>query len=590
MRQSIWSPFEVALLIDAYWRIRKNCIARKDAVSEISALLRNYAIVQGQDIDETYRNENGISLRLEELHYLFSDGKAGVKKTSNLFRIMVQMYQQNPQAYMDILNRAKEMLDDSLVQSNSENDYANSSTSEDISDGIRLILNQHFPYGFKLDSVRDLMRFRRFADDDAIKNIPVDDEELKSKIKSVGTIINDKLYVKSDDLSEELRNIVQNIFSDGTAVIYYEALLEHEAEWMSTQHISSEAMLKELLQKYFPDCYHARRFMVNGKKQTEKESLTAELKRVWGNTTSRSVADLSTELPYIPTDYIWRGISGSFFFSRVREGVYFLNDRLIMTKEESDAILDYVNNACDKYGFASLSDLPLESIEEVNYEIPLSTIQMAVYGRLLSNQYTLNGKILTKDNSELNSIVLLKQFLSAKECCTYSELAEKNLELTGVPNRKNVFQALYDSMVRIDVNQFVTPSAVAFQIDEIDQVLSELITDHFCAVRDITTFALFPMCGQSWNHYLLESYCYRYSKRYSLSLINFNDKNAGIITEKEFGRSYSEMLAIAAARAEIELTPEAIGQYLFHNGFAAKSKFTQLSDVTAMAQTLRKES
>ena len=590
MRQSIWSPFEVALLIDAYWRIRKNCIARKDAVSEISALLRNYAIVQGQDIDETYRNENGISLRLEELHYLFSDGKAGVKKTSNLFRIMVQMYQQNPQAYMDILNKSKEMLGASLVQSNSENDYANSSTSEDISDGIRLILNQHFPYGFKLDSVRDLMRFRRFADDDAIKNIPVDDEELKSMIKSVGTIINDKLYVKSDDLSEGLRNIVQNIFSDGTAVIYYEALLEHEAEWMSTQHISSEAMLKELLQKYFPDCYHARRFMVNGKKQTEKESLTTEIKRVWGNTTSRSVADLSTELPYIPTDYIWRGISGSLFFSRVREGVYFLNDRLIMTKEESDAILDYVNNACDKYGFASLSDLPLESVEEVNYEIPLSTIQMAVYCRLLSNQYTLNGKILTKDNSELNSIVLLKQFLSAKECCTYSELAEKNLELTGVPNRKNVFQALYDSMVRIDVNQFVTPSAVAFQIDEIDQVLSELITDHFCAVRDITTFALFPMCGQSWNHFLLESYCYRYSKCYSLCLINFNDKNAGIITEKDFGRSYSEMLAIAAARADIELTPETIGKYLFQNGFAAKSKFTQLSDVTAMAQTLRKES
>lgn len=59
-----------------------------------------------------------------------------------------------------------------------------------------------------------------------------------------------------------------------------------------------------------------------------------------------SVADLSTELPYIPTDYIWRGISGSFFFSRVREGVYFLNDRLIMTKEESDAILDAVLRSC----------------------------------------------------------------------------------------------------------------------------------------------------------------------------------------------------------------------------------------------------
>lgn len=747
MRQPIWTPFEVALLIDAYRRMDNGCITKKDAVSEISTLFRNHAISLGIDIDSTYRNENGISLRFEELRYLFSDGNGGVKNTSSLFRIMVKMYQQNPQAFHDILTTAKTMFNDSTVQSSGESNSADSIQTrtgvlldwhsysllafttpvkctysgkpvlffktweslyvelikeiyedypqefrglliriflnpsnslssgikvsnktdaanlkkaaqiaddlyietyhsptdivsnikqlmdiceisydeikiyyrlqiddqieedvtidapeepehdeiieevaiDDISDGIRQVLNQHFPYGFKLDSVRDLMRFRRFAEADAINNIPEDDDELKSKILSVGTVINEKLYAKREDLSEELRQIVKNIFSDGTIVIYYQALLEHEHEWMSSQHISSEEMLKELLQKYFPDCHHARRFMVNGKKQTEKDSLTAELKRVWGDTASRSVDDLSADLPYIPTDNIWRGISGSPHFSRVTEGIYFLNERLIITDEEADAILDYVESACDKDGFASLGDLPLESIEEVNYEIPLPTIQSAVYGRLLSDQYTLNGKILTKDNAELNSIVLLKQYLSEKESCTFAELAEKNLELTGVSNRKNVFQALYDGMVRVDANQFVTPSAVEFPIDEIDRVLSGLIPNHFCALREITTFALFPMCGQSWNHYLLESYCYRFSKHYSLSLINFNDKNAGIITEKDFGKSYPEMLAIAAARSDIELSPEAIGQYLFQNGYAAKSKFSQLSDVAAMAQTLRKE-
>ena len=97
------------------------------------------------------------------------------------------------------------------------------------------------------------------------------------------------------------------------------------------------------------------------------------------------------------------------------------------------------------------------------------------------------------------------------------------------------------------------------------------------------------MCGQSWNHYVLESYCYRFSKRYSLSLFNFNDKNAGIITEKNYGKSHTEMLAIAAARTDIELTLEAIGQYLFQSGYTAKSRFPQLSDVAAMAHTLRKE-
>ena len=114
------------------------------------------------------------------------------------------------------------------------------------------------------------------------------------------------MYAKSENLSKELQQIAQKIFADGTGMIYYDELLNHESEWMNRQHITSESMLKELLQKYFPDCHHAKRFMLNGGKQTEKESLIAELKRVWGDKSSRSVDDLSADLPFIPTDNIWR--------------------------------------------------------------------------------------------------------------------------------------------------------------------------------------------------------------------------------------------------------------------------------------------
>ena len=102
MLQPIWTPFEVALLIDAYKCIDRGCITKKDAVSEISTLFRNHAISQGIAIDSTYRNENSISLRFEELRYLFNDGNGGIKNTSSLFRIMVKMYQQNPRAFHDI--------------------------------------------------------------------------------------------------------------------------------------------------------------------------------------------------------------------------------------------------------------------------------------------------------------------------------------------------------------------------------------------------------------------------------------------------------------------------------------------------------
>ena len=100
---------------------------------------------------------------------------------------------------------------------------------------------------------------------------------------------------------------------------------------------------------------------------------------------------------------------------------------------------------------------------------------------------------------------------------------------------------------------------------------------------------MFPLCGQNWNHYLLESFCYKYSRKYSLHVIHFNDKNAGIIAEKDFNKKYNEMLAIALARTDVELSPQAVGQYLFNTGYLAKSKYVNLSEISQRAIELRKE-
>ncbi len=83
---------------------------------------------------------------------------------------------------------------------------------------------------------------------------------------------------------------------------------------------------------------------------------------------------------------------------------------------------------------------------------------------------------------------------------------------------------------------------------------------------------MFPLCGQSWNHYLLESFCYKYSRQYSLHVIHFNDKNAGIIAEKAFNKSYSEMLAMELARSDVELKAEIVGTYLFNTHNMEKKK------------------
>ena len=63
MRQPNWDQYEAALLIEAYCKIKENRSSRKAVIAELSATLRTRSGKHGIAIDETYRNENGISMR-----------------------------------------------------------------------------------------------------------------------------------------------------------------------------------------------------------------------------------------------------------------------------------------------------------------------------------------------------------------------------------------------------------------------------------------------------------------------------------------------------------------------------------------------
>lgn len=452
--------------------------------------------------------------------------------------------------------------------------------------GIADVLSQHYKYGFRFDSIRELMRFRQFAAAMGV-DLPDDDIELKEIILSCGTVIQDKLFCRDDNMSTDLQRTIDSIFSSGVRVVYYECLFENEAEWMEAHAISSPEMLKEYLQNDISGYTFSKKFMVKGVKRPESDVVTDEIMRVWGDRVLEKVDYLHERLPYIPLSNIWRVISGNIHFALSAEGEYLRIDRFSITGDEEDDILDFVNGECEDKGFASLSDIPLGDIEEENYELSQSAILGAIYKRVLSGRFHINGKILTKEKTDLDILTLLKQFIDGKDECDFIEVANKVIELTGSTNRQYAFQALYDEMVRVSKERYVASRYVDFPVEEIDSALSNFVADGFCAIKDVTTFAIFPLCGQSWNHYLLESYCYRYSREFDLLIIRFNDKNAGIIKKNDLNLTYDEILALVLARSDVELTLTAAGQFLSSAGYLAKSKYGRLEDILQKAADLR---
>ena len=457
------------------------------------------------------------------------------------------------------------------------------------------VLQKHYPYGYRIESSIEMKRLRKFAEIDGLA-LPDNDMQLKAEIANAGILIEDKVYVIDNETITGLHRIVQTIKEDGLQCFFFDSFLDRHQEWADEKRITSVEILREIFTRNQDgvlskghESYIAKNFVSFNGKCTEKDAVTDEMRRVWGSNSVSYVEKLRASLPYVPEEYIRRYLSGNRNFAWVAEEQYLLVDRLVITKDEEAAIYKFVADGCAEVGFASMADIPLGNLVEENYELTITGLHTAIYNRVLFDDFYLNGKILTKEKNGLSVVSLVKQFVADKDECTFEEAHSKVAELTGGQYRYMAYEALYDSMVRVDESRYVHDKHVRFDVDAIDEVLSDIISDGFIAIKEVTTFALFPMCGQAWNHYLLESFCYRYSKKYALHVVGFNDKNAGIIAEQKITCTYEEFLARAAARAKIELTPAAIGTYFFETGYMGKRKFAWLDSVAEKAIAIREE-
>ena len=58
--QKSWDKYEVALLIEAYFEIKKDYKRKKEILTDLSNSLRQRAINMGYTIDDEFRNLNGM--------------------------------------------------------------------------------------------------------------------------------------------------------------------------------------------------------------------------------------------------------------------------------------------------------------------------------------------------------------------------------------------------------------------------------------------------------------------------------------------------------------------------------------------------
>lgn len=151
MAERTWDKYEAALLIDTYNSVDSGAFKRDIAVAILSNSLRKRAENLGLIIDSKYRNNNGVSMMLSTLVYLFSNGTKKTFKLPNaVFQQVYKIYKSNREEYSLMLYEAKKQCSDDFDTASLSMEQFKSIFSCKIIDGMK----------FDIENNIELLRLR----------------------------------------------------------------------------------------------------------------------------------------------------------------------------------------------------------------------------------------------------------------------------------------------------------------------------------------------------------------------------------------------------------------------------------------------
>lgn len=106
-QQPRWDIYEAAILLEAVLNVDAQKETRKEAITRVSDTLRNLAKRRGLNIDDTFRNENGITFQFQSMEYSALGKENSTHKIgSKLFDEVVALYRKDKPEYNKILATA----------------------------------------------------------------------------------------------------------------------------------------------------------------------------------------------------------------------------------------------------------------------------------------------------------------------------------------------------------------------------------------------------------------------------------------------------------------------------------------------------
>ena len=111
-----WDIEESVLMLDTLLKSLDGLFTRKEAIRRVSEKLRQRAINKGIEIDDIFRNENGIAFQMSAMEVAYTGIETKLKQPTKLFIETVNLYRNHREDYEKILREAEDMTDSKALR------------------------------------------------------------------------------------------------------------------------------------------------------------------------------------------------------------------------------------------------------------------------------------------------------------------------------------------------------------------------------------------------------------------------------------------------------------------------------------------
>lgn len=461
------------------------------------------------------------------------------------------------------------------------------------------ILEANFPDGFRPNKAIDRNRFRVYFSETYGEEINDSDEQLINRLLKVGTLRNDRIFVKDEaeqkDLLKEIDDMIIQTFNNGASCIYIDCLFNRfQSDLSVSLHVYDlEAFENVLLSRGNHRYYKRYNYLCNYRCEANPQRDVLNYMKL--HHVPVTYDEIASDLWYIPLEKIKQVLVTAIETVNAAPEAYLYAPNLPINEDELKTITVHVRSALLQRPYISDVEL-MQIIDDHCPSVAMNTSEYPLWGLrnalsfLLRYEFSFRGAIISKKGEEISMAEVFSDFCKRNEHLTVDELKNFASELDTVI----YWDSVYEEMVRINHNEFVRKDQLSFDSDRIDTVLDMLVAEAYVPLKSITLFLHFPPLSVSWNSFVLESYVANYSKKYALMHASFSATDCcGAIVRKESGiADYRALLVDVLANNQTWKSKADALELLVRDSYQQRRSYSDIEKVMqeakAKAAILRK--